>query len=95
MIVFIAEALNIFNGVDVTSTEGPKQLIQNLLTLAFWAVGALSVMFLFVAGILYALSFGQPDRLRQAKSAITWAVGGLVVAMSAYAIVKLIFNGFN
>lgn len=95
MIRFIAEALNIFNGVDVTGTDGPKQLIQNLLTLAFWAVGALSVIFLFVAGILYALSFGQPDRLRQAKSAITWAIGGLVVAMSAYAIVTLIFNGFN
>ena len=95
MNIYLAEALNIFNGVNVTSTDGPKQLIQNLLTLAFWAVGALSVIFLIVAGILYALSFGQPDRLRQAKSAITWAVGGLVVAMSAYAIVSLIFNGFK
>lgn len=95
MVRFIAEALNIFNGVDITSTDGPKQLIQNLLILAFWAVGALSVIFLFVAGILYALSFGQPDRLRQAKNAIIWAIGGLVVAMSAYAIVTLIFNGLN
>ncbi len=95
MVRLIAEALNIFNGVDVTNINGPKQLIQNLLILAFWLVGALSVIFLFVAGILYALSFGQPDRLRQAKNAITWAIGGLVVAMSAYAIVQLIFNGFN
>lgn len=87
--------MNLFNQVDIFSIDGPAKVINNALIIAFWAVGALSVIFLFVAGILYALSFGQPDRLRQAKSAITWAIGGLVVAMSAYAIVTLVFNGFH
>jgi hypothetical protein len=84
-----------FTNEDLFSIGGVSKLIGNMLVIAYWFVGVLSVIFLIVGGIMYATSFGQPDRLRTAKNAITWSVAGLLIAMSAYAIVTLVFNGFK
>ena len=91
--------MNLFDGFTKGDffdlSTGPQKLLGNALIIAFWFVGSLSVIFLIVGGIMYATSFGQPDRLRQAKNAITWAIAGLVISLSAFAIVSLIFNGFK
>jgi len=91
--------MNLFDGFSKEDffnvTTGPQKLIGNALIIAYWFVGVLSVIFLIVGGIMYATSFGQPDRLRTAKNAITWSIAGLLIALSAYAIVNLLFNGFK
>ncbi|MCC7288944.1 hypothetical protein IT414_00945 [bacterium] len=87
--------MNLFNGVDLFSLDGPKQILANAMIIAFWFVGVLSVIFLIIGGIMYASSFGQPDRLRQAKNAITWSIAGLVIAMSAYLIVNVVVTQFK
>ena len=53
-------------------------------------VGAISVIMIIVAGIMYLLSAGNPDRINKAKTAFFYAIMGIVIALSAGAIVTII-----
>ena len=52
--------------------------------------GVLAVYFLVSNGFKYAISFGQQDKIDQAKKGIMWAIGGLLIIMLSYSIVKMI-----
>lgn len=61
-------------------------LIGQLIDIAMYLVGALSVIFLIIGGLRYSLSAGDPKNLQQAKQTIWYAVMGLVIAILAVAI---------
>jgi glucose uptake protein GlcU len=58
-------------------------------------MGSLALVFLIVGGILYAVSAGNSKRISQAREAILYSIVGLVIAISAYAIVTFIANSFK
>ena len=53
-------------------------------------VGALSTIMIIVAGILYLTSAGSPEKMTKAKTALIYAIAGIVIAISADAIVAII-----
>lgn len=53
-------------------------------------VGSVAGIMIVIAGILYLTSAGDPNRMNLAKQALTYAIIGLIVALSAEAIVALI-----
>lgn len=58
-----------------------------------WLLGFISlvaVLAIIYGGIQYVTAAGSSDRIRNAKTTITWAIGGLVIAGAAYAIVNVI-----
>jgi hypothetical protein len=63
--------------------------LQNLTSNAFLFLGFLSVVFVVVGGIRYAISNGESAKLKQAKETILYAIIGLVVSLLAFAIVVL------
>lgn len=65
----------------------PK-LINNLISLSMFVVGAVSVIFVIVGGIRYSVSAGNPKAIEDAKKTIFYAVGGLTLAIMALAIVN-------
>lgn len=83
-------ALTLFQGVDVTSFDGVKQLLNNAALMLMGFVGALSVIFIIVGGIQYITSGGNSDGTAKAKKTISYAIGGLVLALSTTAIINLI-----
>lgn len=68
-------------------TEVVKTVIQTI----SWAVGVASVVVIIYAGFLFVTSNGG-DNVKKARSAITYAVIGLVVAILAYAIAGFVVN---
>ena len=53
-------------------------------------VGAISVIMVILGGLRYVISMGNPDQVVRAKNTIVYAVIGIVVAISSYAIVNFV-----
>jgi len=54
--------------------------------------GVASVIMIIVGGLQYVLSTGDPNRTNSAKNTILYALIGLVVAISAQVIVRLVLT---
>ena len=82
------------NDVDVKEAGGPAkfagQVAINLLSIALQLAGYLAVGFVIWGGIKYILAAGDPGKLSSAKTIIQNALIGLLLALSAVAILNLI-----
>ena len=58
-------------------------------------LGLAAVVVLIIAGITYTTSAGEADAIKRAKNMILYAVVGLVVAFSAYAIINWVLKAFG
>lgn len=56
------------------------------------AAGALSVIYLVVGGIKYSSSNGDTTRVQSAKNTITYAIIGLIISITAGAIVGFVLS---
>ena len=62
--------------------------LQTVLQVFFAILGAVSVLFVIIGGLRYTISGGKPQDMQRAKDTIIYAIIGLVVALSAEAIVS-------
>lgn len=62
-------------------------LVQNLLYIAFGTLGGISLIIMVWAGMKYTLSSGDPAKTAEAKNQVIYAAVGIVVAISASALV--------
>lgn len=72
----------------------PENLIANVINIMLFVVGIVSVVVIIIAGIMYVASAGSPDRTKSAKDALLYAVIGLVISLSAFAIVNFVLGRF-
>lgn len=73
----------------------PSNLINKIVNVLLYIVGAISVVMIIVGGLLYATSNGDSGRVTLAKNTITYSVVGLVVAFLAFAVVQFIVTKFT
>jgi len=64
---------------ETSVTELVLQITSVLMTI----VAAAAVIMLIIAGIMYALSAGDEEKMQKAKRIILWSVIGLIVALVA------------
>lgn len=69
--------------------------ITSVVNVMLFILGAIAVIVIIIAGIMFTVSAGDPARAKKAKDAILYAVIGLVVALLAYAIVNFVVDAFN
>lgn len=67
----------------------PGQGITKIIRLVFAFLGMLAVLFIVIGGYRYITSSGDDKKAAQGKKTIQWALIGLAVALSAYAIVSI------
>lgn len=72
------------------NTRGLPLIIQSVTTALLGVIAALSVIMIIVGGLRYVISGGDPKKTADAKNTIFYAIGGVVVSIMAYAIVKFI-----
>ncbi len=65
-------------------------VFSNIVKAALMFVGAVAVILLIYAGIRFVMSGGDPKQVQQARSIITYAIIGLVLVLSSFAIIFLI-----
>lgn len=66
----------------------------NVLDMAIQAAGLIAVFMIIYGGIRYITSQGEPDNIQSAKKTITYAIGGLVLAILASTLVGFIAGQF-
>ena len=81
---------NVTNEVQIHALTDIYKLIGNVIKILLSFVGLLSVIFIVVGGIFYILSTGDPKRIQRAKSIITNAIIGLIIALVSFAAVTFI-----
>jgi len=73
---------------------GGDEVLRNGLNLAYFLGGTIAVIVIIVAGIMYVTSHGEAGGITKAKNLILYAVVGLVVILSAFAITNFIIGRF-
>lgn len=66
--------------------------IDDIFTLVIGIFAAVALLMIVIGGINYILSGGDPSKAGRAKNTIIYALVGLVIAMSAYAIVAFVIG---
>ena len=77
--------------------EGPDlfTVVQNLLNTTFGVVGVIVVIMIIIGGFYYMASQGEPDRVQKGKNTILYGIIGLIICLSAFAIVNFVLAGLN
>lgn len=84
-------------GLDISKLpksggNGSTELIATGLRVVFGILGAISLVVITLAGFRYVVSRGDPQGINKAKNTILYAVIGLMIAISAQAIVGFVFS---
>ncbi len=74
--------------------EKIEPIFKTITNTLLYIVGAISVVMIIVAGIMYTISAGDAGKVTKAKNMLTYAVVGLVVAFIAFAIVNWVMTLF-
>jgi hypothetical protein len=94
--VYAADSTPVGNGQSsitygsLPTTKLGHSEIQQILQLAFGAIGALSLLMIVISGFRYVVSDGDPQKMTGAKDGIIYALVGLAVAIAAESIVAFV-----
>ena len=82
---------------DVATIQGFECLIANVLTVFIALIGLAAFVMIIIASFRYMLSGGNTKGTEQARSTVTYAIVGIVVALSAFIILNVLsaFTGVD
>ena len=72
------------------TSSGFGNLASDVLLILTGTAGALSLMFIVIAGIKFVTSGGDPKKLAGASSTLTYAIIGLAVTILAFVILRIV-----
>jgi Type IV secretion system pilin len=83
------------SAVCASTGEQATDTIEIVVETLLYLLGIAAVIVIIIAGVIYATSAGDSNAIGRAKSMLLYAVIGLVVAISAYAIVNFVLGRFS
>lgn len=85
---------NTDSAVCASQSDDLPTFIKTIVNTLLIILGAVSVIIIVSSGIRYVTSHGDPGSVKNAKDTLMYAVIGLIVAISAYAIVNFVVSKF-
>ena len=83
-------------GSPNTNEEGTLiESVGNVLNAIYGVIAIVAVVMIVIAGIKYSTSQGDPGKVQSAKNTILYAVIGLVITISAFAITAFILSALG
>lgn len=80
------------HGATTCGVTSINSLFGSITTILIFIIGAISIIMIIVGGLRYVLSAGDSKATSDAKNTILYAVIGVVVAISGYAIIKFVLG---
>ncbi len=77
------------------SEADAKVKVGKILNVIYGLIGIIAVVFVIIGGFKYMTSQGEPGRVQQAKNTIMYALIGLAVTLSAFAITNFILQALG
>jgi len=78
----------------ITSVSDAFKVVANICQILLELAGGIAILVIIVGAIYYITSAGEPGRIKKAKDIIINTVVGLLVIITAYAVVTFIAKGF-
>lgn len=75
---------------EVATLQGLQCLLANILSVTLTLIGIAGFIMLLVGSMKWLLSGGNAQHVEKAKNTMTYAVVGLIVALSAFIILNLV-----
>lgn len=72
--------------------NGGSDQLQHILQLAFGIIAVVAVLFVVIGGLRLVISEGNPQDTAKARNTIIYAVVGLIIAITAEALVTFVLN---
>lgn len=69
--------------------------IKSALTVVLAVSAAISIVYLIIGGLKMATSAGEASKIKEGQHTLQWAIIGLIVTISAYAIMSLVTGLFG
>lgn len=82
--------INLATDLSAGNLPQGKATVSDVLGIVFAIIGALAFLMVVVSGLRFVLSAGEPERAAKARSALIYALAGLLIAVSAEAIVSFV-----
>jgi hypothetical protein len=79
-------------GLPKIDVSNNGSTIPTIMGIVFGIIGALAILIITVSGLRYITSAGDPQKATKAREGIVYALVGLVIAISAEAIVAFVAN---
>lgn len=76
-------------------TTNESELLANGLNLVYFIAGAVAVITIVIAGIMYTSSMGDAGRVTKAKNLLTYSIIGLVVILIAFVVTNFVIGRFS
>jgi hypothetical protein len=76
-------------------TTDPRLVIANVIKAILGITGSLALLMFVWGGIQWLISGGSPDKIKKGKDTLIWAVIGLAVIISAYAIINTLVSALE
>ncbi|WP_394700274.1 pilin [uncultured Desulfosarcina sp.] len=76
-------------------TDNPATLIGMIIRAILGVTGSLALLMFIYGGLKWMLSSGNTEELRKGKETLLWAVLGLAVIFSSYAVIRYVFGIFG
>ncbi len=83
----MAMSLAIHPPSNLPKAPASSNAIETILSVAFGIIGAIALLMIVLSGLRYVISGGSPDRMKQARDGIIYALVGLTIAITAEAII--------
>lgn len=78
--------------IKIPKVDATHSSIQVALGAVFGIIGAVAVLYIILGGISYIYSSGEPQKTKQAKETIIYAIIGLVIAITAETIIWTVLS---
>jgi len=79
---------------DVATIQGLECLIANVFSVAITLIGLTAFVMLIIGSVTWLMSGGNAEKTKKARDTMTYAVIGIVVALSSFIVLNLI-SGFT
>lgn len=71
-----------------------EEVLRNGLNIVYFVAGIVAVIVIIIGGIMYTTAAGNSGSVTKAKNMLLYAIVGLVVVISAYAITYFVIGRF-
>ena len=72
-----------------------QQKVKNILEVVYLWIGIITVIVIVIAGVRYMTSQGEPDKIKGAKTTLTYAIIGLIIVLLAFAITEFFIGALD
>lgn len=73
-------------------TTDIKELIARIITTILGLTGAIALVLFVYGGLVWMTSGGNPEKIKEGKNILVWAILGLVVIFTSYIILNFVFE---